>query len=233
MRGRWYLVEGVWVSERLIRSARPRVPSPVVSALSQTSLCHATCTGCPHSSPTVAPSGQQSGTAPVSRMSGGTGEEMRCEMRHASSGVWVVMKIGRFPPPPFSNEPFVVSRSRQTREPTAPCLSYPSPYRTLRSLETLAPPVSTVLVRRSCALLVVWTRRRRDESGRECRAASMELPYEMYHPRNVLDLRPSLGTSGGSTVRMKGARRSQVANSADWFDASGSVTIRNSFLHVL
>lgn len=126
MRGRWYLVEGVWVSERLIRSARPRVPSPVVSALSQTSLCHATCTGCPHSSPTVAPSGQQSGTAPVSRMSGGTGEEMRCEMRHASSGEWVVMKIGRFSPPPFSNEPFVVSRSRQTREPTAPCLSYPS-----------------------------------------------------------------------------------------------------------
>lgn len=107
MRGRWYLVEGVWVSERLIRSARPRVPSPVVSALSQTSLCHATCTGCPHSSPTVAPSGQQSGTAPVSRMSGGTGEEMRCEMRHASSGAWVVnMKIGRFSPPPIFKRAF-------------------------------------------------------------------------------------------------------------------------------
>ena len=54
----------------------------------------------------------------------------------------------------------------------------------------------------------------------------MELPYEYYHPRNVLDLRPFLGTSGGSTVRMKGPRSSQVANSADWFEAAGAQDAR-------
>lgn len=61
----------------------------------------------------------------------------------------------------------------------------------------------------------------------------MELPYEYYHPHGRagngvggVDLRPFLGTSGGSTVRMKGSRSTQVANSADWFEASGAQDAR-------